>query len=267
MNIKDLLGFGLRSRVYNGVRKIHPQFGYRKTDIYISSFPKSGRNWVSFLLANFNKLYYNKKGVINFKNIYRWVPNDIPVPKKPPIEDEGLPRMVARHSLYEGQDVKSIYIMRHPADVMVSYYHFMIGRKGMELGSFSSMIRDSDLGIPAWVDHVESWEGNWSLVIRYEDLKRDPLNELSRMVDLIGGYDGDIQGIMEKTVKKSSFENMKRVEEKWGLPNKKGKNNNYTFMRSGKSNKGKEKFSDSDYLYLKKRAGVLIDRYGYDLEG
>lgn len=156
--------------------------------------------------------------------------------------------------------------MRHPADVMVSYYHFNVGRKEMDLESLSSMIRDEELGVPAWVKHVESWQSHWNLLIKYEDLKRDALNELSRMIRFIREDDKVSGKILEKAVEKSSFESMREVEEKWGLPKKPGKNPNFTFMREGTSTEGKEMFSPSDYSYLREKAGHLLDRYGYGLE-
>lgn len=254
----------LKRRFYNGIRKIYPQFGYDKSDIYISSYPKSGRNWIHFLIANTFATYSSRNEIINFHTISKWISEDFP--KKSPVPDVSLPRIVAQHKLYGGQNVRTIYIMRHPADVMVSYYHYNVGRKKMELESLSSMIRNTELGVPAWVRHVESWQNNWELLVKYEDLKRDALNELSRIIRFIG-VDSKISGkILEKAVEKSSFESMREIEKKWGLPKKPGKNPNFTFMREGKSTEGKEMFSPSDYSYLKEKAGYLLDRYGYGLE-
>lgn len=252
------------SRFYNGIRKIYPQFGYKKSDIHISSYAKSGRNWVHFLLAHVFELYSSQDRPVNFHTISNWIPEDFP--RKPPVSDIPLPRIVARHRLHEGQDVRVMYIMRHPADVMTSYYYYLIGRKNKRLDSFASLIRDENLGIPAWVEHVESWQDHVNLLIRYEDLKEDALRELSRMihfVDVSGYFSKDT---LQEAVEKSSFESMSRIEEKWGLPEKPGKNPNFTFMREGKSTLGKDMFSDSDYSYLKSKAGHILKRYGYDLE-
>lgn len=251
------------SKFYNAVRKIHPQFGYRESDLFISSYPKSGRNWVHFLLANTFLVYSEDSEEINFHNISEWISEDFP--EKPPVHRLDLPRIVAKHEAYSGQQTKTLYLLRHPADVMVSYYHYLTGRVGMDIESLSTLIRNVEYGIPAWIRHVKSWEGTLNLLVKYEDLKRNPLDQLDRIMKLVGVHDQVSQGALEKAVARSSFENMKRVEEKWGLPIKKGKNPNFTFMREGSSTRGEELFSGEDYYYLERMAGSMMKKYDYSL--
>lgn len=262
--MNEIIAKKILSRLHNGIRKIYPQFGYQESDIHIASYAKSGRNWVHFLLAHAFEFYSSQNRPINFHTISDWISEDFP--KKPPASDIPLPRIVARHRLYEGQDVRVMYIMRHPADVMTSYYYYLIGRKNERLDSFASLIRDESLGIPAWVEHVESWQDHLNMLIRYEDLKENALHELSRMIRFIGLSSYFSEDMLQEVVEKSSFESMSRIEKKWGLPEKPGKNSNFTFMREGKSTQGKEMFSDSDYSYLESKAGHILEQYGYDLK-
>ncbi len=213
-----------------------------------------------FLLANTMLQVSEMDTEVSFLNIRDFIPGELP--REPRIPDSRFPRLVTTHREYLGQPARSIYLLRHPADVMVSYYHYLSGRWNRDLGSFSSFIRDPRFGIPAWIKHVESWEGRRDILVRFEDLKQNALAQLRRIVDVC---DRDIDlKILEAAVEKSSFENMKKIEEKKGLPYKEGANPDYTFMRKGEYNRGKSFFREKDYIYLDKTASHLLERYGYE---
>ena len=55
------------------VRRVDPQFGYRESDVLIPSFPKSGRNWVRFLLANSIVVAGGRDTEIHFLNSSEWI--------------------------------------------------------------------------------------------------------------------------------------------------------------------------------------------------
>jgi len=247
-----------RKRILGVIRKFYPQFGFRDSDVILASFPKSGRNWVMFLLAN---TIIEVSGIdieVNFLNIHDFIPGEFPTKSL----GEGFSRIIASHKEYKGQPTRAIYLLRHPADVMVSYYHYLRGRWNKDVGEFSEFIRSPKYGIPAWIRHVRSWEGNWDILVRFEDLKKDSLVQLRKMVSI---FDKDIKNeTLETAVEKSSFENMKRIEEEKGLPHKKGANPNYTFMREGKYRKGKELFREKDDIYLNKVAQEILQEYGYE---
>jgi hypothetical protein len=252
-----------KSKIYNAIRKVYPQFGYSESDIYLSSYPKSGRSWVQFLVANAIELAANEKKVINFKNISDWV--SIDYPKKPPVESVDVKRMVARHELYRGQNTRVIYLIRNPADVMVSYYNYNIGRKNMNIDSVSHMIRDEEMGIKAWVRHVKSWENEVDLLIKFEDLKTDSKNVLKKIIRFLGLEEQISNDIIKKASEKSSFENMRKIENKWGLPERKGKSKKHRFMRKGATKEGLYELTNEDLKFIKKVSKKVINKYGYDI--
>jgi hypothetical protein len=144
---------------------------------------------------------------------------------------------------------------------MESYYHYQRDRLNKRVGSFSQFIRNPEWGLPAWVDHVRSWERDRDLLVRYEDLKLDPINELQSLLSL---WEHRIPlRVLQQAVKKSSFDNMKRVEEKCGLPYKRDWNHKYIFMRKGKITRGEDFFSEDDEKYLDRVTGELLSRHGY----
>jgi hypothetical protein len=265
----DLLG-GIASKVshqltktwlagYDALRSVNPQFGYCRSDVVIASFPKSGRNWVRHLIANTMAASAGLDLDIHFRNSADWVSTTLP--ERPPVD--GFPRFVATHDEYASQDTRVLYLLRHPADVMESYHHYLKYRWLEDVGEFSAFIRTEEHGIPAWRRHVESWEDEWDLLVRFEDLKEDAFGEVERMSQF---FDLDVsEEAMRTGVERSTFERMRQLEDEYGIPEKTGANPDYQFMRKGEADKGQEYFDEADYRYLDKVAGDVMTRFGYEV--
>lgn len=249
----------LRYGTHKILRRIYPKGCFSPTDILLASYPKSGRNWVMFLLINYMMVHSGRVERLDFLNAHDYIPAEIP---KQPLFP-GFPRIIATHDVYVGQPGLSIYLIRHPADVMVSYYNFLQKRRNKNLGSFSHFIKHRRYGVPAWKSHVISWKKkDGVLFVKFEDLKRDTVFYLERMVKLLGV---DIQvSALQKAVERSSLENMRRIERETGLPRKYGANQDYVFVRSGDYRKGDALFTDLDYDYLMNEAGDLMLSMGYE---
>ncbi len=101
---------------------------------------------------------------------------------------------------------------------------------------------------PAWKRHVESWESEVDVLITLGGLKRDPGACLREMYTLFDRSIGN--EVVDKAVNRSSFENMARVEQEYGIAEKHGANNDFTFMRKGNISEAKEHFTYNDYQYL-----------------
>ena len=252
----------LPSKVINAIRYIIPNFGFKKDDIYLSSYPKSGRNWLQFIIANALTISNNHDEVIDFHTKSKYISESYP---EYPESVDFSRRIVSSHKVYQNQDVSTIYLVRHPADVMESYYHYLRGRWNKELGPFGSFIRSQDYGVPAWRRHVESWHGNYDVLIKYESMQGSTRRQALRILQFIGVYDQLKKDEIDEVIRRSSFEEMKKLEETNGLPRKKGANPNYKFMRSGKSDKGTAVFKDSHYRYLRAQCKSILDRLGYEV--
>jgi len=260
------MGWSVKKNLKNSLIKIVPKSYFRfrdgAADFLKVGFPKSGNNWVHFLLANAIAKAGDREVNIHFRNKDYWVSTT--KPKRPPIE--GFPRLLSNtdplgEQLYVTADTDVVYIIRHPADVLVSHYHYLKYRWGRQLGPFSKYIRSQELGVRTWVNHVKSWEGRWNHVIKFEDLKEDPLNCLKEIARILGREFST--ETLRYAVEKSSFENMTAMEERYGLPQKQGANMDYTFMRKGTTDKGKEYFDKDDYRYLAAEAHSVLERFQY----
>jgi hypothetical protein len=245
--------------IYEILAFLFPKLTFKDTDIIISSFPKSGRNWLLFLIANSILGDLNINVEVNFHNIHQIIPQTI----RPEPTIKNYPRIMATHKKYRGQNGKVIYLIRHPADVMVSLYYYLEGRKNKKLPSFTQFIKTDKWGIPKWKKHVVSWQDEVDYVVRFEDLKENALSELKEVMHLIN-KNIDTK-ILKNAVERSTFRNMKAIEGKCGLPYKKGWNNNFRFMRKGKHQKGKTLFTKVDYKYLKKATEKINKNYNYDI--
>jgi hypothetical protein len=130
----------------------------------------------------------------------------------------------SRHHPQLEKTAGSIYIMRHPKDVLLSNFNYfrLTGHTQLDSVAFArTFIRNKGIpvwqqaGMGTWPEHVESWTGNPAmpqLVLKYEDLKRNPEKHFYSIIEFLDN-DVDTQ-LLEKALLRSSFDNMKRIENK-----------------------------------------------------
>lgn len=227
------------------------------SDVLVASYPKAGRNWLLFTIANALLSKAGRTEEVSFLNIHELIPELLP---GTPLA-EGQPRFFAKHELYGGEHVRIVYLARHPADIMVSYYKFVQGRQGRDPGAFSQFIRDRRRGIPAWQNHVQSWRPHWGHVVRYEDMLADSETELRKLLAYAQCPCSD--EIVAQAVEKSSFDRMKTVEKTHGLPRATA-DPNFSFVRRGRFERGQSLFNAADYEYLQRTAGEAMAVFGYE---
>jgi hypothetical protein len=186
-------------------------------DFYIVEFPKSGITWLSTILANAALIESGRPELASYTSSLLYVP-DIhitrevgPVPyDRPPV------RFIKSHAPFNRYYTFLVYLVRHPLDVMKSYYR-IDAEKGIEPeGSFDSFCRSAAKGIPAWRRHVRSWLAGPPIsqrlhLCRYEDLREDASREISRISDNFGwNLSSDS---IRTAVEHSSMEKMKEAEQ------------------------------------------------------
>lgn len=261
--VSDLL-LSLRLDFYDALPATLAQLRHGTAGFLKCGYPKSGNNWVHFLVANAVVRAAGRDDDIYFGNHRKWLSTTVPM--EPPVD--GFPRMLSNTDPYDdqqylGPETDVVYIIRHPADVMESFYDYRRGRWNDDVGTFAEFVRSKRWGVPAWRDHVESWEDNWDVLVRFEDLKQDSLAELRRIVAL---FDHEFdEATLEYAAERSSFETMRRMEETYGKPERYGADSDYTFMREGTADRGESQLDDADYRYLDEAAGDVMDQYGYEV--
>lgn len=221
--------------------------GLRKTDVILSSFPRSGSTWVRFFLCNLISLTEWGGIQVDFRIMNETMValgrNNLVMPW----QISCMPRIVKTHQPYKRVlgDILAIGIVRDPRDVMVSYYHFEKFRKGNFKGVFSEFIRTKKYGIDNWFNHYRSWINRWDLVVRYEDLRTDSFSEFSRILKLIDSKFP--QGIIHEAINRSGVNEVRKLEVSGDLSSTVEE---ARFVRSGKSNQWRNYFNSDDEQYF-----------------
>jgi len=248
---------GIRRRVANAIKLVYPRFGLRDSDVLLASYPKSGNTWVRFIWANMISLMEMDGRKIDFKIINTEMVAEYDSHSYGSLELETLPRFVKTHKRYIPAAFGSnrcVYIVRHPGDVLVSYFEYRKAQKSIretasDLGEF---IRNEEHGMSAWCNHVSDWVPNSDAILRYEDLKFDTVVAIERTLRKIG-IDSVPGKVVDEAVERSSFDSMRRAEEKRGRLREDRFESGYKFMRKGATGEWKERLKKPDIEYLKKK--------------
>ncbi len=198
----------------------------RACDLVVLSRAKSGRTWLRTLLS---RLYQERFGLpeaqlLEFDNFHK--------------QDPAVPKILFTHGRYLAErieasgrrralrDQKLIFLVRHPCDVAVSEY-FQSTRRArqykLELygvdksASMFEFVMTSDLGLPAIIDYLNSWERRIAGLadvhrVRYEALRAEPLQTLRGVVDFLCADFSEEE--IQEAVDFASFENLQELERK-----------------------------------------------------
>ena len=231
-------------------------------DLFLVEFPKSGVTWLSFILANIIQQKSEPNFDVNFFN-YTQVVADIHYSRHINLHTNKLPyRIIKSHANYNPFYNHVVVLIRNPFNVMTSYYSFLTSLKIVNM-SFEDFIRHKNYGVNNWILHTESWlkknrGGHRLYLIRYEDLKKDTLQTVSQLIEMLGwNIDSEI---IKKAIVLSSFDEMKKLENKYSKNNPKY---NLDFVRKGKL--GAKMMKENDYNYIYTKTENLINEFWSDI--
>ena len=240
----------------------------RHDDVFIVEFPKSGITWFSTMLANLLCLLNERDMAITHYNIQQFIPafdrrgGSI----GPPLFQYPGYRFLKSHSRYNPEFRQVIYVLRNPYSVMLSYYHHEM-RRGAFDGSLEHFIEDKQCGIESYKKHVESWlmndisPGRLHL-IRYEDLRARPLNELMELSKNLG-LDGVNQDVAEKAILRSEIENMRQSET---LYSQRHPSYRSGFVRTGQVMPTTDEMPDQVRSRIQQTAKPVLENFYSDLQ-
>ncbi len=171
------------------------------------------------------------------------------------INSQPSPRIIKSHTWYRLDIPRAVYLVRDGRDVMVSFYHYHISRKGktMSFPEFFDAYIEGKFG-QRWFTNVESWllVGRERLkenlfVLRFEDLKKDTLQELAKTAHFLGLPTTDEQ--LSWAVQAAALSNMRKVERQRKGPLQ---DNNESFYRGGRTGEWQD-YLDSrmEEIYIK----------------
>ena len=252
----------LRKITLRAAQKIYPRLGLRDSDIILASFPKSGNTWMRFIWANMISLMEFEGREIDFRFLDTEMAIVYDSPFQRTVEFNCLPRLVKTHRLYNPRAFEKnqvIYVVRHPGDVAVSHFEYRKAEKnGINISNLKRFIRDPEIGISSWCEHVLSWHLKADAVVRYEDLKSSAVETVRRTLKELN-LNHIPDPIIKQAVSRSSFDKMKNIEEEKGRVRESDFESEYQFMRSGRMGEWKEAFEKDDIQYMRttvKKSGL-----------
>lgn len=186
-------------------------FDFRGDDVWISSYPRSGTAWT----------YEVVQAVLHGGDIaaLERAQKSGDVPRFLPLEigsanavadrlglwrDLPSPRVIPSHLPYRlfppspaGEQRKRIFVLRHPKDVAVSFYHFHRSHRilGYYTGTWSTFLDcflSGSVVCGSWFDHTLGWwryahdSADEVLVLHYEQLKHDTAAQIRRIAGFLG---------------------------------------------------------------------------------
>jgi tetratricopeptide (TPR) repeat protein len=218
---------------------------FKKTDIFVDSYPRSGNTWMRLLISDMI-LQLHGLNTTTGGNI---IPDCYKVDVQTWDQEHELKipiRFIKTHEPYTTSYNKVIYLFRHPGDCLSSYYYYSLRYehcRHLEINSFCLERIDE------WCNHVQSYieakaeHHENILFISYEILHNYPNQVLKLIMNLLGF--SSTQSICEKAVKNQSFKKLQNLAqqenpEKMGFFEDEGYKN---FFRKGKVNSYLEELS------------------------
>jgi hypothetical protein len=206
--------------------RLHARYLYRSrlAKVFLVSYPKTGRTWIRLMVGRAIVRAYA-------------VPESVMLDTYELTKRAGLPRATFTHDgpfglssgasyralafrvhLYTGRKVA--LLTRDIRDTLVSSYFHETRRTGMFRDSMSAFVRDDVFGAKKFVTFYTLWYRHRHvprelLLIRYEDLHRNPAGELARVLAFM---EAPVTGVIrEDAVAYGSFGNMRRLEQENAL--------------------------------------------------
>ena len=186
--------------------------GLRPTDVFFASYPRSGTTWSRFTLYEILT-----GGEASFTTV-----NDIIRPVYSGRGKAMLPkngRLIHTHEPYHKEYQRAIYLVRDPRDVLLSEFAYTTALEFFhgDLDEFVATFlygRVNPFG--AWPQHIDSWLDSPIantpdfMLVRYEDLRRNPQEGFARMAEFLGVNPG--ADLIQRAIVRNTVDKMKEKE-------------------------------------------------------
>jgi hypothetical protein len=231
----------------------------RPTDVFFASYPRSGTTWSRFTL--FEILSGREAG-------FQAVEDGI----RPVYWGRGLAllpgngRLISTHEQYRREYKRAIYLVRDARDVALSEFAYTTALEFFrgDLDQFlETFLCGKISAFGPWQRHITSWLDSPIantpnlLVLRFEDLRQNPLEGFTRMADFLGVNPGAER--IQQAIANNRLDKMKekeRIEPR--RASVKGE-----FVRSGAVQGWRSKLSPAQLQFIDQHAGSVLSRLGY----
>jgi hypothetical protein len=189
--------------------------GLHSNDVFLASYPRSGNTWLRFVLG---EALSGKS--ITFDNVDDVIP-ELKWHRRAMPLFEGGGRLIKTHEPWRKEYRKAIYIVRDARDAALSQFARSAQMQIVDpdLDEFiETFIQGNVHGYGTWDNHIRTWlnsplsrSGNL-LVVKFEDLRRNPEEILTKMVNFVRAPIA--QGQIRAALANNSVEQMRAKEVK-----------------------------------------------------
>ncbi|MEX2493361.1 MAG: sulfotransferase domain-containing protein [Nitrospirales bacterium] len=245
------------------------------TDVFLVGHPKSGNTWVAYMLAIILNEKIGKN--VTMANVSEFVPNLHSPGVKIKDFNKWPSTRIFRNENPTWQDhyPKTIYLVRDPRAVLLSYYHHWLHSEQESHGTLEEFVDEMlEFGcIRRW----EAWLVRWDLqvndwvkrekkqpvkIIRYEDLIEDRSKTFREIVDFAGLTCSN--SLFALAVEKGGFEAMQKSEKKHGAESFHGeKSAKGLFVRKGQVDSWKEEMPAHVIKKIEQKFQETMKLFGY----
>lgn len=241
----------------------------RADDVFLVSYPRSGNTWLRFLLAN----ALRPGSAATFADFGDIVP-DIYDETDAQLLRRRSPRVLKSHEPYDERYRRVLYVVRHPADVAVSYYHYLIKMRqippGYDVARFvDSFVRGRLDDFGTWGGHVDDWlEARGTdkdfVLLRYEDVLDAPTDALRAALELVGVEADD--EVVAQAVERSTAAELRRLERETAtaLPTFRGSRLEDPFIRKARAGTAAEELAPELIAQIADAWPQALARVGYE---
>lgn len=246
-------------------------------DVFLTSYPRSGNTWTRFMVGNL----MDPSEPSSFLNIERRVA-EVSFHPDHWLRRLPRPRLLKSHAPFDPRYRRIIYVVRDPRDVAVSFYHHNVKQRNLPddypidqyVPRFINAEFDTRSG--SWGENVLSWlalRNGWNtfLLVRYEDLKQNPVQELSRIAQFLkeAGFrqvDTSSEGLA-RAIELSSSERMRKMEKEQSgkFQQTKHSRQDKPFVRSATTGGWKQALSETSVAQIEAAWAPIMLSLGYEL--
>jgi hypothetical protein len=256
------------------VRWLRSHSHYYEETVYLVSFPKCGRTWLRVLLGK--ALALGNRVDVSFEDTLCLTPVTERIPTMPDVRvlHYDKPQMKRAEELTKDYSAlkhkKIILLVRDVRDVLVSMFFQYSRRQNSKrvipreyLSDISTYVNSPIGSLDTFLKYYSIWADNRDvpaelLLVRYEDLHRNPQHELRRMLSVMQDREFSDE-LLAEAVRFASFNNMRRLEKAGSTDRPMFKPGNVDDPESYKTRRGKvagfaEYLSAADIEYISRRA-------------
>lgn len=210
------VGERLEKKIYAFTHQV-PNHQLDPSDVFLVGYMKSGTTWLRNLVAGV--VYGLTSEHIPYSVVWELIPNH--GPGKPFYKRYSTPMYFKVHDFPRPQYKRVVFLVRDGRDVVVSLAHHLkaVYKNDVDLAQLVKGKAPRFDEEYEWYKHAEAWLANpykaQMIMIKYEDLKKDPMPDLRRFCEFAGIERDD--AALEKAVAYASFERMREKETRLGM--------------------------------------------------